>query len=74
MRSSGYAGRRRPRRRLGPLALRAALVLVVFAIGIALGQALGDSSPPAGTLTSVRTLSPLTLSAETVTVTVTTAP
>jgi hypothetical protein len=45
-------------------------VLVVFAAGLALGQALDDSSPPAGTQTSVRTLVPGSLSPETVTVTV----
>ena len=55
---------------LGTLALRAAAVIVVFAVGVAVGQALDDSSPPAGTNTSVRTLEPGTLSAETVTVTV----
>jgi hypothetical protein len=49
-------------------------VLVVFAVGVALGQALDDSSPPAGTNTSVRTLEPGTLSAETVTITVETTP
>jgi hypothetical protein len=62
------------RRRFGTLALRTAAVLVVFAAGVALGQALDDSSPPAGTRTSVRTLVPQTLSAETVTVTVETSP
>ncbi len=49
-------------------------LLAVFAVGLALGQALDDSSPPSGTRTSVRTLAPLTLSGETVTVTVTTVP
>ena len=65
---------RRGRRRLRTWVLRLAGLLVVFAIGIALGQALDDASPPAETHTSVRTLAPGTLSAETVTVTVTTAP
>ena len=62
------------RRPLGTWALRSAAVLIVFAAGVALGQALDDSSPPSGTRTSVRTLVPETLSAETVTVTVETAP
>jgi hypothetical protein len=62
------------RRDLGLRAVRAAAVLVVFAAGVALGQALDDSSPPAGTRTSVRTLVPGTLSPETVTVTVETSP
>jgi hypothetical protein len=39
-----------------------------------LGQTFDDSSAPSGTQTSVRTLEPATLSAETVTVTVTTTP
>jgi hypothetical protein len=65
--------RRFPRRgQLGVWTLRAAGLLIVFAIGIALGQALDDSSPPSGTETSIRTLVPATLSPETVTVTVTT--
>jgi len=49
-------------------------VLIVFAAGVALGQALDDSDPPAGTNTSVRTLVPATLSPETVTITVATTP
>jgi hypothetical protein len=52
--------------------LRAAGLLILFAVGVALGQALDDSSPPTDTSTSVRTLVPATLKAETVTVTVTT--
>lgn len=62
------------RRRLGTWALRCAVLLIVFAAGLALGQALEDSSPPAGTRTSVRTLVPGTLSPETITVTVATTP
>jgi hypothetical protein len=67
----------RPRRRKRPVArrlLRAAGILIVFAVGIAIGQTLDDSSAPSGTQTSVRTLEPATLSAETVTVTVSTTP
>jgi hypothetical protein len=49
-------------------------VLIIFGVGLALGQALDDSSPPAGTQTSIRTLVPGSLSSETVTVTVATNP
>jgi hypothetical protein len=52
---------------------RIVLVLVVFALGIALGQALNDNPAPGGTQTLVRTLEPLPLAPaarETVTVTV----
>ena len=66
--------RRRRRRPVSRWFLRAAGLLVVFAIGIAVGQTLDDSSPPSGTQTSVRTLAPETLTAETVTVTVATTP
>jgi hypothetical protein len=51
----------------------AIVVLVVFALGIALGQALNDNPAPGGTQTLVRTLKPLPLAPaarETVTVTV----
>jgi hypothetical protein len=51
----------------------AIVVLVVFALGIALGQALNDNPAPGGTQTLVRTLEPLPLAPvarETVTVTV----
>jgi hypothetical protein len=53
--------------------LAAAAVVAVFAVGIALGRALGDASAPAGTRTLVRTLQPLSIAPaarETVTVTV----
>ena len=46
---------------------------VAFVVGIALGQALNDATPPAGSQTLVRTLQPLPLAPaarETVTVTV----
>ena len=65
---------RRRRRHVGRWLLRAAALLVVLAIGVLLGQTFDDSSAPSGTQTSVRTLEPATLSAETVTVTVTTTP
>jgi hypothetical protein len=59
---------------MGTWAVRVLALLVVFAVGVAVGQAMDDASPPAGTNTSIRTLEPATLSAETVTVTVTTSP
>jgi hypothetical protein len=53
--------RRRPSRRSPWLrrALIAAIVLVIFAIGIALGQALDDGPPSPSTQTYVRTLEPV---------------
>ena len=53
--------------------LLAAVVLVVFAVGVALGQALNDNPDPSGRQTLIRTLQPLPLAPaarETVTVTV----
>jgi hypothetical protein len=47
--------------------------VLVFAVGVAVGESLHDSSPAAGTQTLVRTLRPLPLAPaarETVTVTV----
>jgi hypothetical protein len=44
---------------------------VVFALGVGLGQALRDNTPPEGTVTQVRTLAPATLAPEPETVTVT---
>ena len=65
---------RKRRRRVGPWVLRAVALAIVLVVGVALGQAFDDSSPPSGTETSVRTLEPGTQSVPTVTVTVTTAP
>ena len=53
--------------------LLAIAALVVFAVGIGLGQALNDNPHPGGTQTLIRTLEPLQLAPaarETVTVTV----
>jgi hypothetical protein len=50
----------------------AAAAIVVFALGVGLGQALEENPEPGETRTSVRTLAPQTLPAETVTVTVST--
>jgi hypothetical protein len=63
------ARRRRPK--LAPWALRGAVALVVFAVGIGFGQALESDSGGGGTRTYVRTLAPETLPPETATVTVT---
>jgi hypothetical protein len=65
---------RRPRRRRNPLlvwGLALAGAVVVFAIGVAFGQALEENRGGGGTQTSIRTLEAETLPAETVTVTVT---
>jgi hypothetical protein len=67
----GYGGRR-PRRRLSPRGLALALALVVvFVLGIAVGQALDDEPKTGGAVTSVRTLTPLPQQPPTRTVTVT---
>ena len=47
---------------------------LLFAAGVAVGQALQDTSIPAGTQQHVRTLKPLQLAPARVTVTVTTRP
>ena len=47
-----------------------ALLVVVFAVGIALGEALHDNPQPGGEKTTQRTLRPLPLAPQTVTVTV----
>jgi hypothetical protein len=66
-------GRRRRAARLGAWALRLAAVLLAFAIGIALGQALDDNPDAGGDRTYVRTLKPRAIAParETITVTVT---
>jgi hypothetical protein len=54
------------------IAAAVVVLLVVFVVGIAVGQALHDNSTPGGTQTLVRTLEPLPLAPaarETVTVT-----
>jgi hypothetical protein len=58
--SESFPRRRPPRRSPWPRrALVAALVLVVFALGIAFGEALHDGPPSPSTVTYVRTLEPL---------------
>ena len=68
----GTERRRRPSRRpLLPWLAPALAAVIAFAIGIAFGQALGDNRGGGETQTSIRTLAPETLPAESVTVTVT---
>jgi len=60
--------RRPTRRRAWPRRLLVAgVVLVVFVVGIAIGQALNDGPPPPSTETYVRTLTALTEQAGTMT-------
>jgi hypothetical protein len=63
--------RRSARRRIARAAIAVLLVAVVFAFGVALGQALEEGPGPDGKITRVRTLQPLPLppARETVTVT-----
>ena len=63
--------RRRRAKRLPLLVLLSLAALLVFLLGVALGQALEANPAPGGTQTLVRTLRPLPLAPETVTVTVT---
>jgi hypothetical protein len=53
-------GRRRRRRRatIGRWAVRLAVVLLAFGVGVALGLALRDNPRPGGSSTLVRTLPP----------------
>jgi hypothetical protein len=65
--------RRRRRRGAGVLrwAIRLAAVVLVFGVGVAVGQALEDRPEPAKPVTSIRTIQPWTQTAtETRTVTV----
>jgi hypothetical protein len=69
---SAGARRTRPKRR--PLLvwiLPAVGAVITFALGVALGQALEENRGAGETQTSIRTLEPETLPAQTVTVTVT---
>jgi hypothetical protein len=65
--------RRRRAGRLGTWALRAAVVVLAFAVGVALGKALDDNPDVGGDRTYVRTLKPRAVAParDTVTVTVT---
>ena len=64
--------RRRVRR--GCVAALIVVGAVLFAIGVAVGEALHDNPRPGGTQTRVRTLRPLPLPPARETVTVTTSP
>jgi hypothetical protein len=65
---------RRTRRRRRSVAWRwvaaVALLVCVFAVGVALGEALHDNPKPGGERTTQRTLRPVPLAPKTVTVTV----
>ena len=65
---------RRARRRRRGVTWRwvvgAALLVCVFAVGLALGEALHDNPTPGGQKTTERTLQPLAVAPRTVTVTV----
>ena len=67
-------GQRRTRQRRRPSLIRwgapIAAAIVLFALGVALGQALEENRRGGETSTSIRTLQPETLPAQTVTVTV----
>ncbi len=77
MSSAEYRPRRRPRprrrRRWARWLAGLVLLAVVFALGVALGQALRSNPKPGATITDVRKLRPLALPPARETVTVTTA-
>lgn len=62
--------RRRRRKRAGRWIAATVLLVCVFAVGLALGEALHDNPKPGGERTTERTLRPLPLAPQTVTVTV----
>jgi hypothetical protein len=66
--AAGRVARRRRRRSTRSRVVWAVALLVVFAVGIALGQALEDNPRPASTITNERTF---TVPPESATVTVT---
>ena len=51
--------RRRRHAQLSRWALRGAIALVLFALGIAVGQSLQDNPRPSGPFTQVRTIPPI---------------
>jgi hypothetical protein len=69
-RARGRKRSRARRRRAVRLLLGAALVLAIFGLGVALGEALHDNPKPGGSQTLVRTLRARPVPSETVTVTV----
>jgi len=70
-----YAPRRRRRPRAALWLALGAAALVLFGVGVALGEALHDNPRPGGTRTFVRTLHPLrvapSVSTRTITITAT---
>ena len=68
-----HQSRRRRRPRIARRLLLAASGIVLFGVGVALGEALHDTPTPGGTRTFVRTLHPLRIPpvVETQTVTIT---
>lgn len=63
--------RQRRRRPWLRVLVAAALLGVIFALGVALGQAIADDSVPEGVTTETRTIVPVAATRETVTVTTT---
>ena len=51
--------RRRRRAQISRWAVRGAIVLAIFALGIAVGQSLQDNPRPTGPFTQVRTIPPV---------------
>jgi hypothetical protein len=71
--STRPSARRRRKRGVGVLGwlIRIAAAVIVFAVGVAVGQALEDSPEPSTPVTSIRTIQPWTQTGRTETRTVT---
>jgi hypothetical protein len=57
--SRGERRRRRQRAQVSRWAIRGAVALALFALGIAVGQSLHDNPKPSGPFTQVRTIPPV---------------